>query len=151
QGLRGRDLASGRQLVLEGTYLRLVKGGGEIEDRATLLHGGDPARRERPSVPHPLDLVHDRHARPARAQEVRVQRVHRAVAVRGTGGGDQRLARHLAAEDPLEGLVRASATEDVDLDLLQVEQVDEALGRVRHGCDSPVLTAGPWFTAGRRR
>ena len=45
----------------------------------------------------------------ARPQEVRVQRVHRAVAVRGPPGGDQRLARDLPAEDPLQRLVGAAA------------------------------------------
>ncbi|GAA3151602.1 hypothetical protein GCM10010521_44090 [Streptomyces rameus] len=81
-----------------------------------------------------------------------MQRVHRAVAVRGAAGGDQCLARHLAAEDPLQGLLRAAATEDVDLDLFQVEQVDQPLGRIRHRWDSPWVTTGrEWLTAGRRR
>ncbi len=144
----GSDSGSGtsrarRQLVLEAPLFRLVEGGGQIEDRAALLHGGDPPGGERPPVPDPLDLVHDRHARTARTQEVRVQRVHRPVALRGAPGGDQGLAGHLAAEDPLQGLLRAAAAEDVDLDLLQVEQVDEPLGGVgRHVLPSPVLTAG---------
>ena len=81
-------------------------------------------------------------------QEVRVQRVHRALAVGGAAGRDQRLARDLPAEDPLQGLLRAAAAEDVDLDLLQVEQIDQALGRVRHRVRSPVF---PVLTAGRRR
>lgn len=71
-----------------------------------------------------------------------MQRVHRPVALGRAAGGHQRLARHLSAEDPLEGLLRAPAPEDVDLDLLQVEQVDESLGRIRHPWFSPVLTAG---------
>ncbi|GAA4962566.1 hypothetical protein GCM10023238_32330 [Streptomyces heliomycini] len=71
-----------------------------------------------------------------------MQGMHGTVALRGAAGGDQGLAGHLAAEDPLEGFLRAAATEYVDLDLLQVEQGDEALGRIRHGWDSPVLTAG---------
>ncbi|CAM5714950.1 hypothetical protein SVIOM74S_06781 [Streptomyces violarus] len=35
-----------------------------------------------------------------------MQRVHGTVAVRGAAGGDQGLARHLAAEDPLEYFLR---------------------------------------------
>jgi hypothetical protein len=142
QRLGVRHLSGGRQLVLEAPLFRLVEGGGQIEDRAALLHGGDPARGERPPVADPLDLVHDRHPRPTRAQEVRVQRVHRPVALRGAAGGHQRLPGDLAAEDPLQGLLRAAPTEDVDLDLLQVEQVDKPLGGVgRHVRASPVLTA----------
>lgn len=56
--------------------------------------------------------------------------------------GDEGLARHLSAEDPLQGLLRAAATEDVDLDLLQVEQIDEPFRWIRHVSRSPVLTTG---------
>ena len=80
-----------------------------------------------------------------------MQRVHRAVALRGAAGGDQRLAGDLAAEDPLQGLVRAAAPEDVDLDLLQVEQVDQLLGGVGHDRARLVRRGLRVLTAGRRR
>lgn len=81
--------------------LRLVKGGGQIEDRASLLDGDDPPGGEGPPVPDPLDLVHDRHPWSAGPQKVRMERVDRAVPFRGPPGRHQRLARDLPAEDPL--------------------------------------------------
>ncbi len=72
-----------------------------------------------------------------------MQRMHRALAVGGAARRDQRLAGHLAAEHPLQGLLGAATAEDVDLDLLQIEQVDESFRRVRgHGTRLSVLTAG---------
>ena len=59
-------------------------------------------------------------------------------------GGDERLARDLAAEDALAVLVGADAAEDVDLDRLEVEQLDERVdGLLRHrtrslSCDAMV-------------
>lgn len=53
-------------------------------------------------------------------------------------GGDQRLADHLAAEDPLPADLRAQAPEEVFLELLEVEYRKErihgrgGLGRARH-------------------
>ena len=61
-----------------------------------------------------------------------MQRVHGAP-VDGAPGGNEGLASHLAAEDPLAVLVGAHAPEDVDFDGLQVEQVDERLQRLAHG------------------
>lgn len=155
QFLGVRDDAGGRQLVLEGRFLGPVEGGRQVEDRPALLHRRDPPRREGAAVAHPLHLVHDRHARSPGAQEVGVQRVHRPVAVGGPAGSDQRLARDLAAEDPLEGLLGAPATEDVDLDPFQVEQVDQELGGVRHALllhsRRPAVTVAAGLTADPRR
>jgi hypothetical protein len=53
-------------------------------------------------VAQAVDLVEDRHRRVAGAQEVGVQRVRGAALVLDRPGrGHQRLAGHLAAEDPL--------------------------------------------------
>ena len=52
----------------------------------------------------------------------RVHDVAAVVAVDRAGRGDEGLAGHLAAEDPLALLVRELAPEDVDLDRLEVEQ-----------------------------
>ena len=70
-----------------------------------VLDGDHPAGGERAAVADAVDLVEDRHGRVARAQEVGVQRVHLAVGLDGAGGGDERLAGDLAAEDPLAVLV----------------------------------------------
>src|SRR5256885_1208573 len=69
-------------------------------------------------------------ARVAGADEVRVQGVDGAVVRHGADGGDERLPRHLAAEDAGGALRRADAAEEVDLQLLQVEQPDQP---VEHG------------------
>ncbi len=134
--------------MLDAALLRMMEGGGEIEDRLALLDRGDPARGEGPPVAHPLHLVHDRHPGDAGAQEVRVQRVDRAVALHGAPRGHQRLAGDLPAEDPLEGLLRAGAAEDVDLDLLQIEQIDQSLGGVRHQRISTVGSGGSGGSCG---
>jgi hypothetical protein len=48
--------------------------------------------------------------------------------VNGSDSGDQRLCRHLAAEDPLPVGVGLSAAEEVGVDDLEAEQLDELLG-----------------------
>jgi hypothetical protein len=58
--------------------------------------------------------------------------MHRTIRRHGPPGGDERLAGHLAAEDPLQVLVRAAASEDVDLDPLQIEELDEHALRGHH-------------------
>jgi hypothetical protein len=51
----------------------------------------------------------------------------------GASRRDQRLARHLAAEDTLPLLVGLCPPEDVDLYRLEVQQVDEELEGRAHG------------------
>ena len=108
--------APGPVLVLEG--------GLEIEDGPPVLDGDHAAGGERAPVADPVHLVEDGHGRVAGPEEVGVQRVHLAV-FDGAPGGHERLAGHLAAEDALAVLVGLDATEDVDLDRLEVQQVDE--------------------------
>src|SRR5215469_642484 len=110
-----------------------VKRGRQGEDRLAVLNGGDPAGRERPPVPQPLHGVDERHRRVPWPDEVRVQRVHRPVGRDGPARRDERLARHLAAEDTLPALIlRAAAAEHVLLDLLQIEQRDQPVERSLH-------------------
>ncbi len=71
-----------------------------------------------------------------------MQRVNRAVARHGAPRGDQRLAGHLAAEHPLNRLVGRPATEDVDLDLLQVKQVKQFVQAVTHPRTTGVCSTG---------
>jgi hypothetical protein len=58
--------------------------------------------------------------------------VHRTIRRHSPPGGDESLAGHLAAEDALQVLVRAAASEDVDLDPFQVEELDEHALRGHH-------------------
>ena len=113
---RHRDLVVGAGLVV-------VEAGLEVEDRLAVLDRHDTAGREAATVTDPVDLVEDRHGRVAGAQEVGVQRMHQPVAlVDRACRGDQCLSGHLSAEDPLAVLVGGGASEDVDLDRLEVEQ-----------------------------
>jgi hypothetical protein len=96
------------------------------------LDRDDAARREAASVADPVDVVDDRDARVAGSQEVRVQRVHHSVLDRAARG-HKRLSRDLATEHPLPVLVRAQATEQVDLELFEMQQLDELVQRTSHG------------------
>ena len=113
-----------------------VEAGLQVEDRLAVLDGDDPPGREAAPVAEPVDLVEDRPRRVARAQEVGVQRVHRAGLVDRAGGGDERLAGDLPAEHALALLVGGVTAEDVDLDRVEVEQGDEVVegGHVRQSC-----------------
>ena len=51
--------------------------------------------------------------------------MHRTVRRHSPPGGDESLAGHPAAEDALQVLVGAAASEDVDLDPFQVDELDE--------------------------
>ena len=112
------------------------------EDSLAVLDSRDASRRERPAVPDAVHQVNQRHRRIAWADEVGVQRVHRAVFRHGPARGNERLTGHLAAEYPLPALVlRAAAAEDVDLDLLQVEEGHHAVQCLAHDPAPPVLAA----------
>ncbi len=54
--------------------------------------------------------------------------MHPVGRVDGPDAGDQRLCRHLAAEDPLPVGVGLAAPEEVGVDALEAEQLDELLG-----------------------
>jgi hypothetical protein len=99
-----------------------------MEDRLPVLDGRHAPRGERPPVTDAVHLVDDRRGGVAGAEEVRVQRVG-AASLDRPAGGDERLARDLAAEDALAALVGAPAAEQVHLELLEVEDVDELLER----------------------
>ena len=112
----------------------------EVEDGVAVLDRDHAPGRERPPVADAVDLVQDRRGRVSGAQEVRVQGVD-ATRVHGPAGGDERLRRHLAAEDALAGLVEVLAAEDVHLDGLEIEQFDELPERLGHGSDDRLH---PW-------
>ncbi len=56
----------------------------------------------------------------------------------GAPGSHERLAGHLAAEDALAVLVGLDATEDIDLNGLEVQQVDE---KVQVRAHAPMFAA----------
>ncbi len=51
----------------------------------------------------------------------------------GPPGGDQRLAGHLTAEDPLPLLLGAAPSEEVQFEFFEVEEGDEFVECVLHG------------------
>ncbi len=81
------------------------------------------------SVADPVHLVDDGHPGVATTKEVGVQRVDMKVAVNRPGRGDESLPSDLSAVYALAILVRAVAPEDVVLDLLQVQEIDQAVHR----------------------
>src|SRR5918994_3804865 len=130
--LLGRGDVGHLERVLEARLLDL-EAGRHVEDRLAVLDGDDPAGRERPPVADAIHLVEDRQLGIAGPQEIGVERVDSPVGLDRAGGGHQRLAGHLPAEDPLAVLVRRDAPEDVDLDRLEVEQLDQIVdGVLRH-------------------
>jgi hypothetical protein len=124
--------------VVEPFLVRL-EGRGQMEDRLPVLDGDHPARREGTPVPDAVDRVDDRRAGIPRAQELRVQGVCVPVAGDGAPGGDEGLRRDLAAEDRRNQGRAGLATEDVQLDLEQIEQGLECL---RHAASLPVTCYG---------
>ena len=115
------------------TFFERMEAGLQIEDGLTVLDGHHAASGETAPVANAVDLVEDRRGRVAGAQEVSVQRVDPSVLVVDRARGrDQRLAGHLAAEHPDALFVGRRATEDVDLDGLEVEQADQTLEGIGH-------------------
>ena len=118
-----------RELVVR-SRLQLVEAGLQVEDRLAVLDGHHAAGGEALAVADSVDLVEDGDGGVARAQEVRVQRVHETVRlVDGPCRRDERLAGDLAAEHPLAVLVGGVAPEDVHLDRFEVEERDEVVER----------------------
>jgi hypothetical protein len=97
-----------------------------------VLDGDDAARGEGAPVADAVDLEEDGHVGLAGPQEVGVQRVHQPV-LDGAPRRDQRLPGDLPAEDALAFLGGAGPTEDVLLDLLQVEDAQQLVERLGHG------------------
>ena len=114
----------------------VVEAGLQVEDRLAVLDRHDTTGREAAAVTDAVDLVQDRHGRIARAQEVRMQRVHEPAAlVDRARGGDERLSGDLATEHALTVLVGRRAAEDVHFDRFEVEQSHEVVERLLAGCD----------------
>ncbi len=93
--------------------------------RLAVLDRENAAGGEAAAVAHALDLVDDRHRGIARPHEIGMQRMHMAIAIDGALRRDQRLRDDLAAENPLPAGLRAAATKQIDLDLLEIERPDQ--------------------------
>ena len=127
-------------LMLEAA-LGPVEGGLHVEDGLALLHRDDAPRGEGAPVLGAIHLEEDRHARIARAQEVGVEAVeHLALVRRGARGGDHGLAHDLAAEDALASVLRRVASEVVDFDRFEIEELYDFVEGLLHG---------GWTIAGR--
>ncbi len=130
--LRRRHVIGHRELVVE-TGLGIVEAGLQVEDRLAVLDRDDTSRGEAAAVADPVDLVHDRHERVARPEEVGVQRVDEPLRFDGACRRHQRLTGDLTAEHPLALLLRRrNAAEQVDLDRLEVEHRHEVVEGVLH-------------------
>ena len=57
----------------------------------------------------------------------------RQRALDGAGGGDQRLADHLAAEHALQADLRAAAAEQIHLELFEIEDGEQVCDGGGHG------------------
>ena len=68
-----------------------------------------------------------------------MQGVAQAVRRRGPGRRHQGLGQNLAAKDPQRAVVRIEATEDVLLDLFEVEETNQ----FRDGASHPLFRAWP--------
>jgi hypothetical protein len=121
---------------VHGAVLDLLERRRQVKDRAAALDRHHAPGREALAVADAVHLVEDRDLRVARAQEVRVQRVYDVV-LDGAAGRDQRLPRDLAAEHALAVLLRAAPAEDVHLQLLEVEEVDQAVEDFLHRGQCP--------------
>ena len=130
------------ELVFEAELVG-VEAGLHVVDRAAVLDRDDAPGREAASVADPVDLVEDGDARVARAQEVRVQRVHASV-VDGTTRRHEGLGRDLAAEGPLAVFLRVLATVRVDFNGFEVEQIDKEFKGFGHASIvAPVSRTAP--------
>src|ERR1019366_6790329 len=112
-------------LVLEADFI-VVKARLHVVDGATVLDGHDATRAETASVANTVHLVESGGAGIAGAQEVRVQRVH-PPGVYGASRRHQGLRGHLPTEGSLAVSLRVLASEDVDLNVLEVQQVNEKI------------------------
>src|SRR2546430_4648377 len=103
------------------------------ENRLPVLDGDHAAGGEALAVADAVDLVDDRHLGVAGEQEIGVQRVRRPPGdVHRAAGGDQRLPDHLSAEHALPTDLWRTPTEQVYLELLEIEDGEEIVNGRRH-------------------
>ena len=105
--------------------------GRHVEDLPPVLNGDDPPRGEMLAVQRPVDLVNDGGIEIPAAQEIRMQRVHRAI-LRRRGRRDQRLAQHLAAENLRTADVAALAAKQVHLEPFERHHLDQIVEQLIH-------------------
>src|SRR5690242_2917576 len=109
-----------------GTFLLHVERSRQVEDDLAVLDRRDAPGGKRPAVANSLDLVENRDPGIARANEIGMKGMdptpRPGSVVDGPPGGHEGLARDLPPEHALALLVGAHATEDVDLDGLEIEE-----------------------------
>jgi len=96
-----------------------VEGRLHVEDCSTVLDGNDPSRGEALAVTNAVDFIEDWDIRVAGAKEVRVQRVDVSV-VNRSARCNESLGQDLATKDPLALFFWLNATEDIDLNGLEI-------------------------------
>ena len=97
----------------------------QVEDLLAMLDRDDAAVGEARTVAAAIHLVDDRRVEVATPQEIRVQRMHRAIGLDRAARGHQRLPEHLPAEHLRAADVAADTPEQVDLQPLEVEQLEQ--------------------------
>src|SRR5439155_7188703 len=90
------------------------------EDRVAMMDRGDTTGRIALAVAQTFDLVDDRDLRIAGQDEIAMDRMRQA-ALDGAACRDHRLPNHLAAEHPLPTRLRTVASEQVHLELFEIE------------------------------
>jgi len=96
-----------------------VEGRLHVKDCSTVLDGNDPPGGEALAVTNAVDFIEDWDIRVAGAKEVRVQRVDVSV-VNRSARCNESLGQDLATKDPLALFVWLNATEDIDLNGLEI-------------------------------
>src|SRR5262249_17811134 len=112
-GLRHRTLTIDRDF-------RDLKRCGHVEDLLAVLDCDDATRRKARAVTTAIDFVHDRMIGIARAQEVRVQRMHAALLDRRVRCRE-RLPEYLPAEYAAMAGIATLASEEVELEAFQLQ------------------------------
>jgi hypothetical protein len=95
------------------------------EDRLAVLDRHHPPRRERLAVADALDVVNDRPAHVAAAQEIPVERVHLPLARHRLLRRRQRLSQHLTAEHRAPAEVLALPAKQRVLEPLETKEAQE--------------------------
>ena len=136
---RGREVRQflgrrhrGRRHLVVGPLLLPLERRRQVEDLLAVLDRDDAAVGEARAVAAAVHLVDDRRVEVAAPQEIRVQRMHRALGLDRAARGHQRLPEHLPAEHLRTADVAALAAEQVDLEPLEIEQLQQVGEHLAH-------------------
>src|SRR5262245_21942925 len=113
------------------TRLVPVKRDAHDEHRPAVLDRCHPPRAEAAAVAYLLYAVDDGDLGVATEQEIGMERMGNARRFHGAHGSHQGLAENLPPKHALPGLLRAAATEEVNLQPLEVQNGEQAVDRCR--------------------